>query len=32
MEEASEAVEFEHDPEFLSQVVPLMEIYGRYFD
>jgi len=32
MEEAGEAVEFLHDPEFLSQVVPLMEIYGRYFD
>ena len=32
MEEASQAVEFEHDPEFLSQVLPLMEIYGRYFD
>jgi 1-acyl-sn-glycerol-3-phosphate acyltransferase len=32
MEEAREAVEFEHDPEFLSQMVPLMEIYGRYFD
>jgi hypothetical protein len=32
MEEANEAVEFQHDPEFLSQVVPLMEIYGRYFD
>jgi len=32
MDEASQAVEFEHDPEFLSQVVPLMEIYSRYFD
>jgi 1-acyl-sn-glycerol-3-phosphate acyltransferase len=32
MDEAPQAVEFEHDPEFLSQVVPLMEIYGRYFD
>jgi 1-acyl-sn-glycerol-3-phosphate acyltransferase len=32
MDEASQAVEFEHDPEFLSQIVPLMEIYGRYFD
>jgi len=32
MEEAGEAVEFNHDPEFLSRVVPLMEIYGRYFD
>jgi 1-acyl-sn-glycerol-3-phosphate acyltransferase len=32
MDEASQAVEFEHDPEFLSRVVPLMEIYGRYFD
>lgn len=32
MDEANEAVEFEHDPEFLSQVVPLMEVYGRYFD
>lgn len=32
MEEAQQAVEFEHDPEFLAQVVPLMEIYGRYFD
>ncbi|MFW2387440.1 MAG: 1-acyl-sn-glycerol-3-phosphate acyltransferase [Polyangiales bacterium] len=27
-----EAVEFEHDPEFLDWVVPLMEKYGRYFD
>jgi hypothetical protein len=32
MEEVQEAVEFQHDPEFLSQIVPLMEIYGRYFD
>jgi len=32
MEEVPQAVEFEHDPEFLSQIVPLMEIYGRYFD
>jgi len=33
MEEAhQEAVEFLHDPEFLSKVVPLMEMYGRYFD
>jgi 1-acyl-sn-glycerol-3-phosphate acyltransferase len=32
MEEAPQAVEFEHDPEFLSKIVPLMEIYGRYFD
>jgi len=32
MDEASQAVEFEHDPEFLSRIVPLMEIYGRYFD
>ncbi len=30
--EASQAVEFQHDPEFLSKVVPLMETYGRYFD
>ena len=27
-----EVVEFEHDAEFLSKVVPLMEVYGRYFD
>lgn len=27
-----EAIEFEHDPEFLDRVVPLMEKYGRYFD
>ena len=32
MEAAQEAVEFLHDPEFLSKVVPLMKIYGRYFD
>ena len=32
MDEARQAVEFEHDPEFLAKVVPLMEIYGRYFD
>jgi len=32
MDEASQAVEFEHDREFLARVVPLMEIYGRYFD
>ena len=32
MEAAQEAVEFQHDPEFLSRFVPLMEIYGRYFD
>jgi len=32
MEEASQAVEFEHDREFLSRFVPLMETYGRYFD
>jgi len=25
-------VEFQHDPEFLARVVPLMEVYGRYFD
>jgi len=27
-----QAVELEHDPEFLSRIVPLMEQYGRYFD
>ena len=32
MDEAREAVAFEHDPAFLSRVVPLMEVYGRYFD
>lgn len=32
MAETHDAVEFEHDPEFLSKLVPLMEIYGRYFD
>jgi 1-acyl-sn-glycerol-3-phosphate acyltransferase len=32
MQEASQAIAFQHDPEFLSKVVPLMEIYGRYFD
>jgi 1-acyl-sn-glycerol-3-phosphate acyltransferase len=32
MEEAGQAVEFEHDREFLSKVVPLMQTYGRYFD
>lgn len=32
MAEAQEAVEFQHDPEFLARIVPLMEKYGRYFD
>ncbi len=32
MEEAIQAIEFQHDREFLSRVVPLMETYGRYFD
>ena len=32
MDQALEVVEFQHDPEFLSRVVPLMELYGRYFD
>ena len=32
MDEKSQAVEFLHDPEFLSEIVPLMEKYGRYFD
>ena len=32
MDPAKEVVEHEHDPEFLSRIVPLMELYGRYFD
>jgi len=32
MDDAREVVEFEHDPAFLTRVVPLMETYGRYFD
>lgn len=32
MDTAQEVVEFEHDPEFLSTIVPWMEVYGRYFD
>ena len=32
MDQGREVVEFQHDPEFLSRVVPLMELYGRYFD
>jgi len=32
METAQEVVEFRHEPEFLSRIVPLMELYGRYFD
>ena len=32
MDSPKEVVEFEHDPEFLSRIVPLMELYGRYFD
>ena len=32
MEEAQQTVELEHGPEFLSRIVPLMEVYGRYFD
>lgn len=30
--ETNEAVEFPHDREFLSRIVPWMETYGRYFD
>lgn len=32
MDPAKEVVEFQHDPAFLSRIVPLMELYGRYFD
>jgi 1-acyl-sn-glycerol-3-phosphate acyltransferase len=32
MDRAQEVVEFEHDPEFLARIVPLMKLYGRYFD
>lgn len=32
MDSSKEVVEFEHDPGFLSRIVPLMELYGRYFD
>ena len=32
MDAPEEAVDFEHDQEFLARMVPLMETYGRYFD
>ena len=32
MDAPEEAVDFEHDPEFLARIVPMMETYGRYFD
>lgn len=32
MDRPQEVVEFEHHPEFLARIVPLMKLYGRYFD
>lgn len=32
MDRPQEVVRFEHDPEFLARIVPLMKLYGRYFD
>ena len=32
MDSAQEVVQYQHDPDFLSRIVPLMELFGRYFD